>query len=197
MDAEKLMKLNSWKQKAAVLVALAAVTVPLSGCGSQAPQKVAVVDYQSLMANHPDRKAAEEEMMKMYTDLQQKAMEQQNDQSMSQEDRMKKLNDLQQELMTKETNLFTPIKDDVDKKIDDVMKKKGYTSVFTKEALVRGGDDITGDVLRAEGVSEDEISKIQAKEKQGDNASSGQDESSGQDKSSGQQESSSQPDAAK
>lgn len=149
---------NDWKKKAVAVAALAAASLPLAGCATTpAPQKVAVVDYRVLMQHHPDRKAAEEDMMKAYQELQKKASDQQNDESVPQEDRMKNLNELQQELMTKETNLFAPIKDDVDKKIDEVMKEKGYSSVFSKDALIRGGDDITSDVLRKEGLSDDDI----------------------------------------
>lgn len=154
---EKSMDKNFLKKGVAV-AALAAIAIPLAGCSTnQPPQKVAVVDYQVLMQNHPDRKTAESDMMAAYQELQKKASEQQNDESISQEERMKSLNALQQELMTKETNLFTPIKDDVDKKIDEVMKEKGYSSVFSKDALIRGGDDITSDVLRKEGLSDDDI----------------------------------------
>lgn len=156
--SKSIMKMNSWKKNVAILSALAAVTLPLAGCSMN--QKVAMVDYQAVVMNHPDRKAATEEMMKTYGEIQQKAMEEQKDENANPEDRYKKAMEYQKTLRDKETELFTPIKDNVDKKLDEVMKEKGYTSVYAKGALVRGGDDITSDVLRKEGVSEDEIKSI-------------------------------------
>ena len=144
-------------KKAIAVITLAAVALPLAGCTNmQKTDKIAVVDYQTVLANHPDRKDAEKKLEDAYRDIQKQAMEKQNDSSISQEDKMQQF---QKQLLTQEKNLIAPIKDDVDKKIDETMKEKGYTAVFSKQALVRGGDDITDEVLKKEGLSDDEISK--------------------------------------
>ena len=157
-DAAKVMKMNAWKKNAVALAALVAVTVPFAGCATQ--QKLAVVDYQAILMNHPDLQSANEEMRKTYTELQPEAAKVQNDKGLPEEEKIKKMGEFQKTMMDKQTELFSPIKDDVDQKLDEVMKEKGYISVFSNGALVRGGDDITSDVLRKEGVSEDKIKEI-------------------------------------
>lgn len=147
-------------KKAIAVITLVAVALPLAGCANmQKTNKIAVVDYQTVLANHPDRKDAEKKLEDAYRDIQKQAMEKQNDSSISQEDKMQKMQEFQKQILTQEKNLIAPIKDDVDKKIDETMKEKGYTAVFSKQALVRGGDDITDEVLKKEGLSDDEISK--------------------------------------
>lgn len=117
------------------------------------------------MTNHPDLKAANEELRKTYTELQKEASKAQTDKDLSPEDRMKKMEEFQNTMQEKQDELLNPIKEDVDQKLDEVMKEKGYTSVFSVDALVRGGDDITADILRKEGVAEEEIQKIEENSK--------------------------------
>ena len=158
-----MMFIQNHKKKCALgALALAVAALPILGCDNAsatqpAVQKIAVVDYNELLQNHPSRKAAEEEMQKSYQEFQQKAASMKPSEDAPQEDRMKAYNDLQKEIMDKQDTLLKPIKDGVDKSLDEVMKEKGYTAVFSRDALIRGGEDITLDVLRKEGASEDDI----------------------------------------
>lgn len=152
---------GSWKKKVLGIAALAAIAIPISGCGGEKPEKTAVVDYQIVLANHPDRAAAEKELNKEYQNLQDKAASLQNNQNLTSEDKAKQMQAFQKELMTKEKNLLSPIKDNVDQKIDEVMKEQGYTAVYAKQVLIRGGHDITADVLKKEGLSPEDIEKAQ------------------------------------
>lgn len=147
------------KKSILAFAALTALVLPFTGCTNT--QKLAVVDYRAILMNHPDIESANEEMRKTYMELQDEAIKAQNDQNLSQEEKFQKTMEFQKTMMEKQRELFAPIKDDVDQKMDEVMKEKKYTSVFSNDALVRGGDDITTDVLRKEGVSEDKIKDIQ------------------------------------
>ena len=83
-------------KKAIAVITLAAVALPLAGCANtQKTDKIAVVDYQTVLANHPDRKDAEKKLEDAYRDIQKQAMEKQNDSSISQEDKMQQMQEFQ------------------------------------------------------------------------------------------------------
>lgn len=162
------MKFFNNKKKKYILgvLAMGLATFPILGCDNApaaqpAVQKIAVVDYHELLQNHPERKTAEEEMQKYYQEFQKKAEGLKADADAPQADQMKAYTELQKEVTDKQDALFKPVRDGVDKSLDEVMKEKGYTSVFSREALVRGGDDITIDVLRKEGASDDDIKAVE------------------------------------
>lgn len=155
-----------WNKKIISGLVLVTLAFPIAGCsgvmqpanGEQA-KKVAVIDYQVVLGNHPARQDADKKLNEKFTELQQKAMAIQKDDSISPEDKNTQLQGLQNELMAAEKENFVPVKHEVDAKIDEVLKEKGYDAVFSKQALIRGGEDITGDVLRKEGLDEDAVKK--------------------------------------
>lgn len=135
----------------------------LNGAFEQKPAKIAVVDYQELLQDHPSREAAEEEMRKAYQDFQKQAQELRANSENQQQDQTMAMFELQKQAMEKQNSIFQPIKDDVDQKIDEVLKEKGYTFVFSRGTLLRGGDDLTVDVLRKEGVSDEKLKLVEGK----------------------------------
>lgn len=142
------------------VITLVSIALSFSGCARNMG-KVAVIDYQVVLANHPDRKDAEKKLDDAYREVQ-KQLEKQKDASISQDEKMQKMQQFQKQMIAQEKTLIAPIKADVNEKIDETMKEKGYTAVFSKDSLVRGGDDITDEILKKEGLSDDEIKKAMA-----------------------------------
>lgn len=142
------------------VITLVSIALSFSGCARNMG-KVAVIDYQVVLANHPDRKDAEKKLDDAYREVQ-KQLEKQKDASISQDEKMQKMQQFQKQMIAKEKTLIAPIKADVNEKIDETMKEKGYTAVFSKDSLVRGGDDITDEILKKEGLSDEEIKKAKA-----------------------------------
>lgn len=142
------------------VITLVSIALSFSGCARNMG-KVAVIDYQVVLANHPDRKDAEKKLDDAYREVQ-KQLEKQKDASISQDEKMQKMQQFQKQMIAQEKTLVAPIKADVNEKIDETMKEKGYTAVFSKDSLVRGGDDITDEILKKEGLSDEEIKKAKA-----------------------------------
>ena len=144
------------------VITLVSIALSFSGCArARNMGKVAVIDYQVVLANHPDRKDAEKKLDDAYREVQ-KQLEKQKDASISQDEKMQKMQQFQRQMIAQEKTLIAPIKADVNEKIDETMKEKGYTAVFSKDSLVRGGDDITDEILKEEGLSDEEIKKAKA-----------------------------------
>lgn len=151
------------RKNAIAVITLVAVACFLSGCAStQNTGKVAVIDYQVVLANHPDRKDAEKKLDDAYREIQKQVAEEQKNADISQDEKMQKMQQFQKQMFAQEKTLIAPIKADVNEKIDETMKEKGYTAVFSKDSLVRGGDDITDEILKKEGLSDEEIKKARA-----------------------------------
>lgn len=142
------------------VITLVSIALSFSGCARNMG-KVAVIDYQVVLANHPARKDAEKKLDDAYREVQ-KQLEKQKDASISQDEKMQKMQQFQKQMIAQEKTLIAPIKADVNEKIDETMKEKGYTAVFSKDSLVRGGDDITDEILKKEGLSDEEIKKAKA-----------------------------------
>ena len=112
--------------------------------------KVAVINYDLIIQTNPKMQDGFVEMNKYY----------QNMQSKFQNATPENIKKLEEELKVKEREVFTPIKQEIDKNIKDEMKEKNIEFVFDKKALVVGGEDITINVLEKSGLTKEQLQEI-------------------------------------
>lgn len=158
-----------FKKKNAIIIGMMAMvsTSLLAGCGTQqAPAqtpKVALVDHQMVVENHPDMKAAQKAMQDEYDKIQNELKDAQN---LPPEEANKKFNEFQKKLRDMEQQKLVPVQESADNAVDEIMKAKGFEVVLDKRAAVKGGVDITKEVLVKEGVAEAEADKMLEKAKE-------------------------------
>lgn len=151
------------KKKNAIILGMMAMvsTSLLAGCGTQqaaAPvSKIALVDHQMVVENHPDMKAAQKAMQDEYDKIQNELKDAQN---LPPEEANKKFNEFQKKLRDMEQQKLVPVQESADNAVDEIMKAKGYEVVLDKRVAVKGGTDITKEVLVKEGVAEAEADKM-------------------------------------
>ena len=148
---------------------LGASAFGLSGCTSPFGQTVAqpekpqtaIVDYEIIVNQHPKVAEAKAKMEKEYEAIQ-GSMTPEELAKLSPEDRQKRITETQKMISDKEVEFFKPIEQNVNDSIDAVMQEKGIKILFDKRAVIRGGEDVTKDVLIKEGVSSSDAERIVA-----------------------------------
>ena len=141
----------------------------LSGCTSPFGQTVAqpekpqtaIVDYEIIVNQHPKVAEAKAKMEKEYEAIQ-GSMTPEELAKLSPEDRQKRITETQKMISDKEVEFFKPIEQNVNDSLDAVMQEKGIKILFDKRAVIRGGEDVTKDVLIKEGVSSSDAERIVA-----------------------------------
>ena len=148
---------------------LGASAFGLSGCTSPFGQTVAqpekpqtaIVDYEIIVNQHPKVAEAKAKMEKEYEAIQ-GSMTPEELAKLSPEDRQKRIAETQKMISDKEVEFFKPIEQNVNDSLDAVMQEKGIKILFDKRAVIRGGENVTKDVLIKEGVSSSDAERIVA-----------------------------------
>lgn len=155
--------------KFGIILSLSASAFAFAGCGGDtsptahtASAPVVMVDQQIALEKHPKTADAQETMRQEYEKIRNQVEE---TQGLPPEEKQKKIAEFQTKLQNLEKETFTPIQQETEKAINDVMKEKGASAVIDKRAVVSGGIDITKDVLVKEGLSADEADKIMSEAK--------------------------------
>ena len=140
----------------------------LAGCsspfGTQEPTETAkadtaVVDYEIVVNQHPKVAEAKAKMEQESKALQE-SMNPDELAKLSPEERPARIADAQKMISDKEVEFFKPIETNVNESMDAVMKEKGIKVLLDKRAVVRGGVDVTKDILIKEGVSASDADRI-------------------------------------
>lgn len=152
------------KVRVSLAVGMSMLAVVFAGCGSGSNDgDVAVIDYRLVVENHPEMEKARQDMQNAY-------MEMNNDYNavaaLPENERNEKIADLQQRMREKETAAVGPVREKIEKSIDDVMAEQKIKTVFDKHVTVRGGNDITASVMEKSGVPADKIQMLLGNEKQ-------------------------------
>lgn len=162
------MNKNKNIRNAVAGLALGVSVFALTGCSSPfgaqeqaetAKADTAVVDYEIVVNQHPKVAEAKAKMEQEYQALQ-GSMNPDELTKLSPEERQARIADAQKMISDKEVEFFKPIETNVNESMDAVMKEKGIKILLDKRAVVRGGVDVTKDVLVKEGVSASEADRI-------------------------------------
>ena len=142
-----------------LLGSLAVATFALAGCANQpvAENPVVTVDYQLVIEKHPGMNSAQEKIKAEYEKVRNDVKD---TEGLDPQEKQKKIMELQKHLDEFGRAQTEPIKESADTAIDNVMKEKGAKIVVVKQAVLRGGVDITKDVLVKEGLSLEEAQKL-------------------------------------
>ncbi|MBE8955487.1 MAG: OmpH family outer membrane protein [Quinella sp. 2Q5] len=106
---------------------------------------VGVIDYQQVMAAHPDVQNLQGQMETAINDVRKEFEE--KSAGMNDQEKADYYQQCQQRLAQKQQSLLEPIKNAVDAAIKKVSDKKGLSVVIDKMAVIYGGQDITQDVI--------------------------------------------------
>ena len=108
---------------------------------------VGFVNMQAIVASYPGIKDIAQEIANKRNDLQKSFNEQaKNLDTKAQQDLQQKLN---KELAAFEAKKMAPVQKEIRTTIDQVAAAKGIKSVVNIQAMVTGGKDLTGDVVKA------------------------------------------------
>lgn len=118
----------------------------LQVAGAAPASSVGVVDWQALMAQHPDMVTAEAELKAAAEEAQKNFDE--KSATMNDKEKQDYYVQLQQSLGVKQQSLLEPIMKKVEEAIQKVADKKGLSVVVEKNQVVYGGQDITADVVK-------------------------------------------------
>ena len=111
-------------------------TTPMTG------SEIGVIDFDKIMEMNPRVKAGQEAMNSGFEALQKEI------EKLPESERMKAWQEKQEALAKKvQDEYFTPAKEETDVFIEQVMQEKGMKALITKYALIKGGEDITDDVI--------------------------------------------------
>jgi outer membrane protein len=111
-----------------------------------APVKIAYLDRGEAFRRHPGAQAAFDAVMAERNRLQAEYNEKAKD--LSPEERQRLSNELSAQAAAKEAELLKPIQADIDAAIDAAMAEGGYAFVLERNAVIRGGTDITAEVVK-------------------------------------------------
>lgn len=162
------MNKNKNIRNAVAGLALGVSVFALTGCSSPfgaqeqaetAKADTAVVDYEIVVNQHPKVAEAKAKMEQEYQALQ-GSMNPDELAKLSPEERQARIADAQKMISDKEVEFFKPIETNVNESMDAVMKEKGIKVLLDKRAVVRGGVDVTKDILIKEGVSASDADRI-------------------------------------
>ena len=115
-----------------------------SAAGSSS--NVGIVNFQSIVNQHPDMAAAEESMKKEVEDARNDFNE--KSKNMNDQEKQDYYQQTQQRLANKQQELVSPILEKVKATIKTVADKKGLSVVLDKSEVVYGGQDITDEVVK-------------------------------------------------
>ena len=118
----------------------------LQVAGAAPASSVGVVEYQVLMAQHPDMATAQAEFQAAAEEAQKNFEE--KSVGMNDKEKQDYFVQLQQNLGIKEQSLIDPIRKKVEDAIKAVADKKGLSVVVDKNQVVYGGQDITQEVVK-------------------------------------------------
>ena len=118
---------------------------------------IVILNYNAVMENHPKMSEAQNKMRSEYDKVRQ---EMKDNESLPQEERQAKIMEAQANLEKLGRDTIEPLQKEVNDAIDKVMEEKGASAVVDRKAVLRGGEDITKDVLVKLGVKEAEAQKI-------------------------------------
>lgn len=128
------------------VVALA-LTQSGSGIASAASSSnVGVIDYNQVMAQHPQMQTTQQQFRQAVTEAQQDFEARSAD--MSDQEKQDYYMQTQQRLQQKNQELLEPLESSVKSAVEDVAKNRGLSVVIEKSAVVYGGQDITQDVIK-------------------------------------------------
>lgn len=106
---------------------------------------VGVIDYQQVMAAHPDVQNLQTQMEAAVNEVRKEYEE--KSAGMNDQEKAEYYRQCQERLAQKQQQLLDPIKNAVDAAIKKVADKKGLAVVIEKMAVVYGGQDITQEVV--------------------------------------------------
>ena len=106
---------------------------------------VGIIDYQQVMAAHPDVQNLQGQMETAIADVKKEFDE--KSAGMNDNEKADYYRQCQERLAQKQQELLDPIKNSVDAAIKKVADKKGLAIVIDKMAVIYGGQDITADVI--------------------------------------------------
>ena len=117
------------------------------GSAAAANSGVGVVNWQSLVVQHPDmatlKTSMDTEVATAKKEFEEKAK------TLNQEEQQRYYMQLQERLANKERELMVPLMDKINAAIKKVATTKGLSVVVDKQSVIYGGTDITEDVLKA------------------------------------------------
>ena len=106
---------------------------------------VGVIDYQQVLAAHPDAQNIPSQMEAAVNDVRKEFEE--KSAGMSDQEKADYYQQCQQRLAQKQQELLDPIRNSVEAAIKKVADKKGISVVIEKAAVIYGGQDITQEVI--------------------------------------------------
>ena len=106
---------------------------------------VGTIDYQQVMAAHPDVQNLQGQMETAVADV--KTEFDEKSAGMNDQEKADYYRQCQERLAQKQQELLDPIRNAVDAAIKKVADKKGLAVVIDKMAVIYGGQDITADVI--------------------------------------------------
>ncbi|MBR3497894.1 MAG: OmpH family outer membrane protein [Selenomonadaceae bacterium] len=106
---------------------------------------VGTIDYQQVMAAHPDVQNLQGQMETAIADVKKEFDE--KSAGMNENEKADYYRQCQERLAQKQQELLDPIRNAVDAAIKKVADKKGLAVVIDKMAVIYGGQDITADVI--------------------------------------------------
>ena len=106
---------------------------------------VGVIDYQQVMAAHPDVQNLQTQMEAAVNEVRKEYEE--KSAGMNDQEKAEYYRQCQERLAQKQQQLLDPIKTAVDAAIKKVADKKGLAVVIEKMAVIYGGQDITQEVV--------------------------------------------------
>ena len=106
---------------------------------------VGIIDYQQVMAAHPDVQNLQTQMETAINDVKKEFDE--KSAGMSDQEKADYYRQCQERLAQKQQELLEPISNAVDNAIKKVADKKGLAVVIDKMAVIYGGQDITAEVI--------------------------------------------------
>ena len=110
---------------------------------------VGTIDYQQVMAAHPDVQGLQGQMETAIADVKKEFDE--KSAGMSEQEKAEYYQQCQLRLAQKQQELLDPIRTAVDLAIKKVADKRGMSVVIDKMAVIYGGQDITQEVIAALG----------------------------------------------
>ena len=116
------------------------------GSAAAANSGVGVVNWQSLVVQHPDvatlKTSMDTEVATAKKEFEEKAK------TLNQEEQQRYYMQLQERLANKERELMVPIMDKINAGIKKVATAKGLSVVVDKQSVIYGGTDITEEVIK-------------------------------------------------
>ena len=117
------------------------------GSAAAANSGVGVVNWQSLVVQHPDMATLKTSMDTEVATAKKKKKKKAK--TLNQEEQQRYYMQLQERLANKERELMVPLMDKINAAIKKVATTKGLSVVVDKQSVIYGGTDITEDVIKA------------------------------------------------